>query len=363
MININVYKVIDKEDIFMSMFGMEDMIFSADTIHRAFEQHPDEQDFRLNINCDGGLVSEGLRIYDVLRTSGKTLHTNIEGACHSMAVTLLLAAPKENRTANPNARALIHEVRGGSWDSLTSTELRTLANEIDTEQNALLDIYADRTEYNREELETLMKEEKMRTSQELLNYGFISKINTYSTNKKNEQMEKPNLSAAEKLIRSIKNLLNPEEAPEVVNYDFKDADDVVLFSTEKEDDSLEVGDKASPDGEFVIADGRTVTILDGEITTIADAVVIDNEKVELQNQITELQAQLTASRNEMEQSKEALTNSLGVMEDLRNQITSNYKAAERLSQPVKKNVDGVKSADEIKNELKEKVNLNKGGKQ
>lgn len=321
MININVYKVIDKEDIFMSMFGMEDMIFSADTIHRAFEQFSDEQDFRFNINCDGGLVSEGLRIYDVLRTSGKTLHTNVEGACHSMAVILLLAAPLENRTANPNARALIHEVRGGSWDSLTAEQLRDLADEIEGEQSNILNIYAERTNYDRAELEVIMKQEKVRTASELLKYGFINKINTYSTNKKINKMEKPNkeevVLAADTFMQKLKNLLNigqePEPEPEVVNYEFKDADDVVLFTTEKEDDSLAVGDAATPDGVYTLTDGRVVTITDSVVAEIKEVEVMAEETVnvaELQNQINEL--------------KTALQESLNQMTDLRNQVVSTH---------------------------------------
>ena len=140
------------------------LLFSADAIHKVFDENPEETEFKFHINCDGGVVSEGLRIYDVFALRAKTLHCNIEGGCHSMAIILLLAAPKENRTANPNSRALIHEVRGGSWDFLKADELRTVADEIEREQNAILDIYADRTGYDRAELEILMKEEKMRTA-------------------------------------------------------------------------------------------------------------------------------------------------------------------------------------------------------
>ena len=74
MVEVNVYKVIDKEDIFMSLFGFEDTVFNADIIRKVFDENPDEKEFKFNINCNGGLVSEGLRIYDVLRTSGKTIH-------------------------------------------------------------------------------------------------------------------------------------------------------------------------------------------------------------------------------------------------------------------------------------------------
>lgn len=348
MVEIDVYKVIDKEDVFFDwMFG-EKLSFSADTIHDIFEQNPDEKEFKFNINCDGGLVSEGLRIYDVLRTSGKTFHCNVEGGCHSMAMVLLLAAPKENRTANPNARALIHQVRGGSWDALTAEQLRSLATEIDTEQNAILDIYAERTESDRTELENLMKEEKVRTAQELLNYGFITKINTYSTNQTKNKMKKPTksevLNAADKFLNGLKNLLNPES---VVNYDFKDADGNVLFTTEKEDDSIAVGDAASPDGTFTLEDGRTVTVTEGAVAEINEASSENSEEAEaLQNRVEELE--------------NALTEAQTVITDLRNQIGSKHIPNPRNVKP--KDGKTLPTAEDMKNELREKRNQAKGGK-
>lgn len=348
MVEINVYKVINQEDVFFSFFGFDEMSFSADTIHRVFEENPDENEFKFNINCDGGSVAEGLRIYDVLRTSGKTFHCNIEGGCHSMAIVLLLAAPKENRTANPNARALVHEVRGGSYDSMTAEQLRSLANEIDIEQNAILDIYTDRTGFDRTELENLMKEEKVRTAQELLKYGFIAKINSYSTNLKTNKMKKPTkqevLNAADKFLNGLKNLLSPDS---VVNYDFKDADGVVLFSTEKENDSLAVGDAASPDGTFTVDDGRTVTVADGAVTEILEASTENSVEVEtLQNRIEELE--------------NALTEAGTVINDLKNQIGSNYVPAARNTNP--KGGKTQQTVEDIKNELREKRNQAKGGK-
>lgn len=346
MIEINVYKPIDKEDVFFKFFGEEDPFsFSADTIHEIFDKNPDEKEFKFNINCDGGLVSEGLRIYDVLRTSGKTFHCNIEGGCHSMAIILLLAAPKENRTANPNARALIHEVRGGSWDALTAEELRGLADEIENEQNAILDIYAQRTGHDRAELETLMKEEKVRTAQELLKYGFISKINTYSTNQKKGTMSKQKkqavLNESESFLKRLKNLLSPEE---VVNYDFTDADGNVLFSTEKEDDSLEVGDAASPDGTFTLPDGRTVVIADGAVTEINEPE--EEETENLQNRVEELE-------NALEEAQTIITN-------LRNELGSSYQVKPRNTNP--KGSKQTPTVDDIKNDVREKRNQMKGGR-
>lgn len=343
MKEIRVYKVIDKEDIFFSFFGEEDpFAFSADAIHKVFDENPEETEFKFHINCDGGVVSEGLRIYDVLRTSGKTLHCNIEGGCHSMAIILLLAAPKENRTANPNSRALIHEVRGGSWDFLKADELRTVADEIEREQNAILDIYADRTGYDRAELEILMKEEKMRTAQELIQYGFISKINTYSTNlKPKNQMSKPTKTVQELLNQAKelgKKLLNLTEG-ETVNFEFKDAEGVVLFTTEKEDDSIAVGDAASPDGTYPLPDGRTVVIADGIITEINEPESTNSEEVEtLQNTVSQLTDALKEANN--------------MITELRNHVQSNFVATPRTRVPGKQNEKTVQSVEELRNEAK-----------
>jgi ATP-dependent Clp protease protease subunit len=353
MVEIDIYKPIDREDPFMSFFGWDDLVFSADNIHRAFDENPTETDFRFNINCDGGSVAEGLRIYDVLRTSGKNIYMNIEGGCHSMAVCLLLAAAKENRTANPNCRALIHEVRACTYDNLTADDAQALADEIRTEQEAILDIYVDRTGTDRQTLEELMKAERQLTAEQLKEYGFISKINVYTTNRKKHfktknfkemaKTKKEVISAADNFMKKLKNLLSAT----VVNYDHKDADGNVLFTTEAEDDTLEVGMAASPDGEFELADGRVVVITDGVIAEIREAD--GGEGGELEN----LRARVAALEG-------ALTEANNVITDLRNEVGSTYTVRNRQTQPQGKAAP--KTSAELKNEAKEKLEKMKGGK-
>jgi len=351
MKEIRVYKDIDKEDIFFSFFGEEDPFsFSADSIHKVFDENPEENEFKFNIDCNGGTVSEGLRIYDVMRTSGKTLYCNIEGGCHSMAVVLLLAAPKENRTANPNSRALIHEVRGGSWDMLRAEEMRILADAIEVEQNAILDIYAERTSFDRVELELLMKEEKQRTASELLQYGFISKINIYSTNKKpKNQMSKTAITVQELLNQTkefgkkLKNLLEGETEP--VNQDWTDADGKVLFTSEGAEADLVVGCVASPDGTYELPDERTVIVAGGVVTEItepqADATEVEN-----------LEAQVETLTN-------ALTEAQNLITELSNHVTSNFVATPRTKSPGKP-ANKTLTGEELRNQTREKRAKMKG---
>ena len=159
MVEINVYDDIanKKDGVFMSSLGIECSVFSADTVKNLFAKNRLEKEFKFNIHCDGGSVSEGMAIYDIMRSSGKTIYTNIEGACHSMAICLLLAAPKGNRTANRNARALIHPVQAHTQGQFDVDQLRELADEVEKEQNAILDIYQDRTGCDREILNQLLK--------------------------------------------------------------------------------------------------------------------------------------------------------------------------------------------------------------
>ena len=243
-------------------------VFSLEFVQSLFKNNPAETDFKFNIHCPGGEVQEGLAIYDCLRTSGKNIYMNIEGDCHSMAVALLLAAPKENRSANPNCAALIHKVYGCAYSG-TADELEAQAAETRMLQNKILDIYADRTDMSREELEAIMNKQIAHNASELLQWGFISKINSYNTNYQHTNKIVMNIKKlkedAATLMNRIQSVLGGAAA---TNFEFVDADGAVLFTTEGESDALEVGMTASPDGTFTIADGRTVVIEGGKIVRI-----------------------------------------------------------------------------------------------
>jgi len=260
-----------------------------------------------------------------------------------MAICILLAAPKENRTANKNCRALIHKVMMPVVQYANVDELKRMTEELEREQTAILNIYADRTGTDFETLENLMKEEKVRTADELMSYGFISKINNYNTNLKNDlfinaKKEKMNkkevLKSANDLLAKLKNLL----VGEAVNYDFTDEEGKVLFSTEAEDDTLEIGMSAQPDGTFELPDGRTVTIAEGVIAEIKEASSKTEEEVA---NLIATNAKLTASLNE----------AVAMIEELKKNVESNYKPAVR---QVNRKSPTANSYDDFKTEIKNK---------
>lgn len=351
MIEVKLHSVIANEsNAWYYCWDDDEGVFSLEFVQKLFENNPNETDFKFNIHCPGGEVEEGLAIYDCLRTSGRNIHMNIEGACHSMAVCLLLAAPKENRTANPNCRALIHKVWTDAYGG-TADELEASAELCRSLQNSILDIYADRTNVPREELQKIMDEQKERTAQELLDWGFIGKINSYNTNLK-KSTNKQNSMAKEKktLIDRINSCLNAARKlveGVAVNYEFVSPEGEVLFTTEAEDDTLEVGMAASPDGEYTIADGRTVTISEGVITEIADPDTDTETELEnLRQENADLRAQLEAATNLLKEAKK--------------QIGSNYQPGPRFGSSANGKRGGAgPSREERLNAIREKLKSNK----
>lgn len=357
MIEIKLHQPIASADsAWMYGFGEDAGVFSLQFVQKLFEEHPDEQDFKFNIHCCGGEVEEGLAIYDALRTSGKNIYMNIEGACHSMAVTLLLAAPFENRTANPNCRALIHKVWTFSTCG-TADELEKTAEQVRSLQNSILNIYADRTNVEREELEKIMNEEKERTADELLAWGFISKVNSYNTNIKRPSMKN--------LIEKIANFLGDikKEAEEAVNYVFYGEDGERLFETEREDDFLEVGMVARPDGDFDIGE-RIVVIREEVITEIREKTEEEatDEKEEELNALREeaatLREELNTLREQLEAKNAEIEEAKTLLYEAKKQITSNGKIGNRIETPTKQDTETMTSA-ERKAAVKERLRNNK----
>jgi ATP-dependent Clp protease protease subunit len=318
MVTIKVYNdIITDSDVFLyEMFGEENTL-SLGKVKDIFNKNPNENDFKFDIHCNGGYVSEGLAIYDTIRTSGKNIYCDINGSCHSMAVCLLLAAPFENRTANPHAQALIHKVRGGCI-GVTAEEAQQYAADVKKDENAIIDIYVDRTGKSKEAMKALMSAEKIRTADELLQLGFISKINSYNTNFKNfSKMEKNDkkddlLKRAGNFVTKAVNWLSQKTA----NFDYADAEGNVLFSTESEEDTLAVGDVVTiPDGAtggtFTLEDGRVVTIADNVVTEIGEAAPTED-----------LQAENDELRNQLQEA-------VNLINELKSQVASNYKPATR----------------------------------
>lgn len=312
------------------LWGGPQQVFSVETIRNILKDNPDDPDLLLNIDCDGGSVEEGLKIYDELRNSGKNIYTNITGGCHSMAMVLLLSAPLENRSANRNCRALIHKVYAPVFDPINADDAEDIAAMLKLEQEAILDIYVDRTGKDRALMEEVMNQEKTHNAKSLLELGFISKINSYNTNQLFRKMAKEpkNTSNAFQAFMDKVNAFRNRKSGNPVNFDYLDADGNVVLSTVGDEDNLAEGVEATlssgeTSGTVTLEDGRVVTVTDGIVTDIEEP---ETEDKDLEARVKELEDLMEEATN-LIQDQQNTINSL--TEELNNHKGSNYQPKAR----------------------------------
>lgn len=295
-------------------------VCSDDVVNFISSIPEDDNEITITINCCGGNVFEGWRMYDALRQSGKKISCVIECMCASMATVILLAAPKERRYAYEHAQLLIHNPEAAylpldyyqrnTADNLDATadKIKLQADALRVEQQKILDLYVDRTGANAEELQTLMNEDIVVDMARAKELGFVS-----DTLAPNTASFKFNTIMSKKKVEVGQNWLDRL----IAKAGFKSADDVKFndlsftaangesFSVEREEGNYAVGDNASPDGSFVMEDGSTVVITDGVISdVIAPAAVLKNPATDEEISEEEAQALLNDYYSKIQQLEE-----------------------------------------------------------
>lgn len=245
---------------------------------------PDEDKaIDIRLHCDGGSVTEGWAIYDRLRQTGKEITATIEGNCASMATIILLAAPKERRRAYENAHICIHNPWLCPWalgDAVTADDLQKYANDLRSEQERMVSLYVERTGSNADELQSLMNEDKYIDTAEALRLGLISEIvQPISAKKEKMTDEKKKASMFDRILAKMGFKSSKDLAQFVMGMDLNTADGNVITIV-REEGEPEVGDQATPDGEWLMPDGTTIVVEQGVIVEVRPAAPEEEEVAE-----------------------------------------------------------------------------------
>ncbi len=329
------------------------------------ESVPDDDNaIDVRLHCDGGSVVEGWGIYDRLRATGKEITCTVEGNAASMATVIMMAAPRERRRAYKSALICVHNpwVPGYALgDTLTSSELEKAATDLKEMQEKMLNLYVERCECDREEMQALMDEDKYIGVERAKEFGLIGEIIAPASAKKQglvfnnknskkmakEKDEKVEVKAS-LLDRALARLglKNIDELAKGMDLSTSDGQ---TLTVEREEGEPQVGDKASPDGTFVMPDGKTIVVKDGAITDIqtssnggdegGEGSELEQRVAELEKEVKELQGKLETSEKARKQAEEMAK----TQEDLRilnavkiaggekalAKISSDYKPAPR----------------------------------
>lgn len=267
----------------------------------------DDNRIDIELHSCGGDCTEAYAIYDALRASGKEISCKVVGKAASMATVILLAAPLERRSAYQHAELLIHSPyypSGAKIGDITLAKLEELKSDLEAEKEKMLNLYVDRTGQSREVLEAQMATDSWFDAEKAIELGFVSSIVPAAS--ASASASKPELNSnlnIESMLKEEKKVTVAQafhmlgvalgvvkETPEAVGM-------VITTSTgdeltvEREEGEIQVGDPASPDGEFVLEDGRTVIVVDGVITEIKDPSSNEEDTQALKDRIAELEAE------------------------------------------------------------------------
>lgn len=248
----------------------------------------DDDSIEMLIHSRGGSVSEGWAIIDKLRATGKAISATIDGTCASMAVTLYLAA--SIRKAHEHAVIHIHNpyIPGESLvcEKLNASTLAGMATDMSAESDKMAAWYAERTGTDIATIKAIMDEDRDMAMDEAVALGFVQEVlppvsasieKTKPNNIMNDKQNKLGVLSALANFLGIKVALEEDKAQALVLMTNEGAE----LTVERNDgEDIEVGDKASPDGEHTLEDGTVVVVADGVITEIRYAEDTPEEPTE-----------------------------------------------------------------------------------
>lgn len=288
----------------------------------------DDNEIELRLHCEGGVCTEGWAIYDRLRASGKEITAIVDGLAASMGTVILMAAPKERRKAYENATLLVHNPYTIPFKGMTADDLRKASEDMQREQDRILDLYVERCGCDREDMQSLMNENKPIGTDKALEMGLIGEIIPPASARGNinqkyvsdtmKEVTEVKTSLFTKMLRKLgfasldevdENALDAvdeaaEESMTALGMELSTADGGTV-TIERESGEPQVGDKASPDGEHVMPDGRTIVVVDGVIEEIraAEEETESEDEAETVDEVKALQDEIEALKAELEEAK------------------------------------------------------------
>ncbi len=129
-------------------------------------------DINVRINCRGGMVFEGIAIYNALRLHKASIHISIEGLAASIASVIAMAG--DTVTIAENAMMMIHNPYG--WAQGDAEAMRKTAEVMDKIADSIAVSYTARTGKTIDDMKALMEAETWFTAKEALDIGLVDQI-------------------------------------------------------------------------------------------------------------------------------------------------------------------------------------------
>lgn len=242
----------------------------------AVKKEPADKPVEVYINSPGGYVDEGLKIYNFLRGLRYGCNTTCEGECASMGSIIFMAGIQRRAGCD----IMIHNPFIGSLllENATADEIQAEADRLRELQDTLAEIYIKGAKLDRNAIQPLMDAETWITPSMAVGMGIATAEYKPASNvaknhksgpialafprKETQNNNDMKVTISEFIARCKKIAGGGVKA-----LTLKAADGTEVY-VDREEGEIEVGDTASPDGEFQLEDGRFLVIKDGRIAEI-----------------------------------------------------------------------------------------------
>jgi ATP-dependent Clp protease protease subunit len=173
----DIYSRLLKDRIVMLHSDVNEVSSSLVVAQMLFLESEDaEKEILFYINSPGGVVTEGMAIYDTMQFVKCDVRTIVMGQACSMGSLLAQAGTKGKRMILPNARHMIHQPSGGARGQATDMEIQV--REILQMKKTLTQIYVDHNSKGKtfEEFRDAMERDNFMSAQEALDFGLVDEI-------------------------------------------------------------------------------------------------------------------------------------------------------------------------------------------
>lgn len=307
MATLKLYNEIveDSTALYYEWFGEKSVTYS--NVEDFIASIPSDDDtINIKIDCRGGRVDVGWKIYDALRQSGKKISAEVNGTCASMATIILLAAEQGKRTATEHSVFRVHEPYLSDVElcgKTTAADLQAIATEMAEEVERFANLYADRTTSSKNKMIDLMKKDITINADEAKKYGLIDDIKLPLSATIQNRVKPINKSNMNKKTTFFEAFFK-RHSLKAMQLKTSDGEELTI---DRESGEPQVGDIASPDGEHLMPNGETIVIVDGVITEIKPKIeeetteekteeTTEEQVAQLEKRIAELEVQLVAAQ-------------------------------------------------------------------
>jgi ATP-dependent Clp endopeptidase proteolytic subunit ClpP len=145
-----------------------------DSILKIYKKDPNDE-IVLHICCAGGDVSSSISFYDMIKLYNVNLTTIASGLCASSATTMFFAG-KKKFASSYLTRFLFHEPFRGMSGNWNQSELIIAQNNMQESTRLMKEIIKTETGVSLEKIDTLFKDDKYTSTEDILKLGMISGV-------------------------------------------------------------------------------------------------------------------------------------------------------------------------------------------